>query len=94
MPWGEKMNKASISSVELSVLRFIGGSSVANSDRSISEISEIAVGTGLRDSEEVQRALYLLEGKRLVRPEPEGDFTSNHWLITESGLKALDLLQL
>src|SRR5262249_15943183 len=57
------------------------------------EVSDIASGTGIRDREEALRALYTLEGKNLVQPEPAGDFTSHHWIITDTGVKALNVLR-
>lgn len=56
------------------------------------EITDIASGTGIRDSDEVLRTLYTLEGKQLVEPFPVGDFTSNRWQITQAGVKALQIL--
>lgn len=58
------------------------------------EISEIALETGIRDVDEVQRALYLLEGKNLVQPEPPGDLTSSFWCLTDNGMRAVTTLQL
>ena len=56
------------------------------------ELSEICFSTGIKDSDEVLRALYTLEGKNLVQPEPPGDFTSSQWQITAGGMTALRLL--
>lgn len=56
------------------------------------EISEIVSQSGIEDSEEVLRALYSLEGKSLVRPDPDGDFTSIHWKITEYGTRAIEII--
>ena len=47
--------------------------------------------TGIKDNDEVLRALYTLEGRSLVSPEPPGSFTSNVWKITEIGIKAFTL---
>ena len=57
------------------------------------EITEISCMTGIRDSDEILRALYTLEGKNLVSPEPKGDFTSNQWIITETGVRAVGMLE-
>ena len=81
----EQLIRNSISSNELAVLGCLG---VVNTS---AEINEIVSNTGIRDSDEVLRALYTLEGKSLVCPFPEGDFTSNQWQITIFGLKALRL---
>lgn len=58
----------------------------------IRDVMQIAVKAGVSDSEEVLRALYTLEGRCLVRPSPEGDFTSNFWEITDIGIKACAVL--
>ena len=57
------------------------------------DVSELATVTGVRDNDEVLRALYTLEGKSLARPHPEGDFTSTSWKITQTGIKALGLMK-
>lgn len=82
----EQLIRNAISTNELAVL---GCLSTINNPSA--EITEIVSGTGIRDSDEVLRALYTLEGKSLVSPFPEGDFTSNQWKITNFGLKALRL---
>jgi hypothetical protein len=79
-----------ISVCEMAILRHLGDS-IASRERRINEISEISVTTGIRDSDEVLRALYTLEGKNLVEPEPKGNFTSNRWQITDIGIRALNL---
>ena len=56
------------------------------------DLSDIATNTGIRDRDDVLRALYNLEGKAFVEPHPSGDFTSNQWKITSFGIKALDVL--
>ncbi len=84
------VSRNKISSSELVILRHLGDSNAAR-DRRITEITEISVTTGIRDNDEVLRALYTLEGKNLVEPEPKGDFTSNRWQITDVGLRALQL---
>ena len=80
-----------ISSREMTVLKYLKDQSAALRDRMTIEVTEIASGCGLRDSDEVLRALYTLEGKSLVEPSPAGDFTSSHWKITDVGRKAFDL---
>lgn len=88
-----KTEKNLISKSELIVLRCLRERKSVSRESGIAEISEISVTTGIRDSDEVLRALYTLEGKSLVEPQPRGDFTSNQWQITEVGVKALDLIQ-
>jgi len=56
------------------------------------QLSEIAEGCGLKDEKEVLRYLYILEGQKLVSPQPEGDFTSKTWFITKDGVRALGLV--
>lgn len=53
------------------------------------EIDEIAERSGLEDEKEVLRYLYILEGQKLVTPQPVGDFTSKTWTITIDGIKVL-----
>ncbi len=57
------------------------------------EISEIAEACGLNDEREIQRYLYILEGHKLVSPQPPGDFTSKIWGITDEGVRAFRSLQ-
>jgi len=76
---------------EINVLQLLCQRS-GREEQQISEISEIAVATGIKNNEEVQRALYVLEGRSLVAPEPMGDLTSKHWRITDTGQKALQLI--
>lgn len=84
-------DKALFSQIEYSVLKCLSTKRRAPSSNA-TEISEISCTTGIRDSEEVLRALYTLEGKSLVEPEPRGDFTSNIWQITDFGVRALDMI--
>lgn len=53
------------------------------------QINELASATGLKDEREVQRSLYILEGHKLVSPNPPGDFTSKVWTVTPEGLKSM-----
>jgi hypothetical protein len=84
-------NKHKISPSELVILRHLGSSVTIARERRTTEITEISSTTGIRDNDEVLRALYTLEGKNLVEPEPRGDFTSNRWQITDVGLRALQI---
>lgn len=56
------------------------------------EIAELSTTTGISNNEEVQRALYILEGKSFVAPEPAGDLTSSNWKITDIGEQALRII--
>ncbi|MBX7137269.1 MAG: helix-turn-helix domain-containing protein [Oligoflexia bacterium] len=58
------------------------------------QIEEIAERCGLSDEREIQRYLFILEGQKLVTPQPEGDFTSKTWMITRHGIKALKTIKL
>ncbi len=88
----KKGNNHRISSSELTVLKYLGEGTPSAAELQTTEIAQISVSTGLRDSDEVLRALYTLEGKNLVAPEPLGDFTSNRWQITDVGRKALQII--
>ena len=57
------------------------------------QIDEIAESSGLKDEKETQRYLFILEGQKLVTPQPEGDFTSKNWVITRNGVKALKTIE-
>lgn len=58
------------------------------------EITEIGFACQIRDSDEVLRALYTLEGKALVEPDPPGDLTSSRWRITPIGMRAVSTMLL
>lgn len=82
-----------ITETELTVLQCLNNRvTESKEDDRTAEITEIAVHSGLRDKDEVLRALYSLEGRSLVSPFPLGDFTSNKWTITNVGTKALSIL--
>lgn len=78
---------------EIGVLHCLRKSSGAEPDATV-EVTEIGLAIGLRDNDEVLRALYTLEGKHLVAPQPAGDLTSSRWRITPIGLKAIQVLGL
>lgn len=78
---------------ELTVLSILEEKRSEATDKLTGEISELVARTGIRDSDEILRALYTLEGKMMVSPEPQGDFTSNKWFITDQGLKALHFVR-
>lgn len=89
---------ALFSEMELSVLNYMSnnrpvaakGADTADCSLMVNEISQ---NTGIRDNDEVLRALYTLEGKQLVQPDPAWDFTSNRWKITDVGVKAVEVLK-
>jgi hypothetical protein len=87
-----KSPKSNFSPKELSVLQCLREKSGTVQDLITIEINEISSGSGIRDSEEVLRALYTLEGRSLVEPDPPGDFTSARWRITDLGRRAADLM--
>ncbi len=74
---------------QISVLKTLTHEGAAPSPKELSEISE---RSGLKDEKEVLRYLYILEGQKLVSPQPEGDFTSKIWAITKDGVRALGLV--
>ena len=81
-----------LSDSELSVLTYLRARRITAKEATIIELSEISLSTGIRDTDEVLRALYTLEGKNLVTPDPVGDFTSPRWQITDGGLRAFEML--
>lgn len=81
--------KRMISDQELHVLKFMDKELKADLERESLEISEVAMGLGVRDTDEVLRSLYTLEGKHLVEPCPPGDFTSSFWRVTPIGERAV-----
>lgn len=58
-----------------------------------SEIADISIASGIKDNDEVLRALYNLEGKNMAEPYPVGDFTSQKWRVTPTGVKAFALIR-
>lgn len=88
----QRVKKNLISRTELVVLRMLRERNAAVDTAVTTEVTDIALSTGIRDNDEVWRALYSLEGKSLVTPQPAGDFTSHHWQITDIGQKAVELL--
>ena len=85
------MTRPIMSDTEVQVLNTLEKKRVGNEP--ISEISELSSLSGIKNNEEVQRTLYILEGRSLVQPEPKGDLTSSQWSITAVGVKALDFIQ-
>ena len=75
---------------QFDVLRFLYSKSSKEKEKIIDittqfSIDEITEATPIGDDREVLRALYSLEGQKLVTPYPPGDFTSNNWCLTETG---------
>jgi hypothetical protein len=90
---GKPKNSFSDSHIhQISVLRAMSGGE-ALEPRPI-PINEITLRSGLNEEKEIQRALYILEGQKLVSPFPEGDFTSRTWCITKEGMRALKLISM
>lgn len=90
-PNNSAAQKNPFSSKEIAVLKCLK-ERTADTEETVT-ISEISMWSGIRDTDEVVRSLYTLEGKSLVRPEPMGDFTSNCWKITPVGVKALGVFR-
>jgi hypothetical protein len=82
-----------ISDQELVVLKFMDKELKADVDRENLEVTEIAHGLGVRDTDEILRSLYTLEGKHLVEPCPPGDFTSSFWRVTPIGVRAVTMFE-
>ena len=86
----ERVKQNLFSDVEVSILKNLAPQNPI--DLLTLEVAELVSKSGIKDSDEVLRALYTLEGKSLVQPSPPGDFTSNNWQITDIGIRALDLM--
>jgi len=91
-PKNENLAKRMISGLEAVVLKFMSTQLMTDNTRESLDVHEIAAGCETRDVEEILRALYTLEGKSLVEPNPPGDFTSSEWKITEIGKRAVPLI--
>jgi len=74
---------------QITVLRAMHRMEEHNHEPRALQIEEIAEAAGLNDEREIQRYLFILEGQKLVSPQPEGDFTSRTWQITPVGIRAL-----
>jgi len=86
------IDRNAISSCEFAVLNSMGCETITPPELSTIEIADISCSTGIKDNDEILRALYTLEGKNLVSPQPPGDFTSSQWQLTEGGKQALRIL--
>ena len=94
VPNRERVAKNILSPRENAVLKALRDLAAAGRGSTPIELSEIGQQIGLRDNDEVLRALYTLEGKSLVEPDPPGDLTSLRWRITPTGMKAAEVLAL
>lgn len=74
---------------QMNVLKVLSGKPVPALDPRPFQINEIAELSGVKDEKEIQRYLFILEGQKLVTPQPEGDFTSKTWVITRDGLRVV-----
>lgn len=87
-----KSGKLHFSKLEVFVVRSLADKK-EKTGLNLTELQEITSYCGNRDQDEVLRALYTLEGKGLVSPDPEGDFTSNNWKMTEAGFGTLEVIE-
>jgi len=78
---------------QISVLRSLYAMESALKEPKAFQIDEIAERSGLSDEREIQRYLFILEGQKLVSPQPEGDFTSKTWVITANGIRTLRTIE-
>jgi hypothetical protein len=81
--------KRIISDIELEILKYMDKELQSDPDKDNLQVAEISQGTGVRDTDDILRALYTLEGKHLVEPCPPGDFTSSFWRVTPIGQRAV-----
>jgi hypothetical protein len=78
----------------LSLLVGVKNGSIKNSEkRDFLSVKEICESLKTKDTDEITRALFTLEGKSLVEPNPPGDFTSTFWKTTAIGEKALEVMK-
>ena len=49
------------------------------------DLGKLASSSDCLDEKELMRALFILEGHKLVAPNPAGDFTSRYWGLTVQG---------
>lgn len=89
-----KSGKLHFSQLEVGVLRCLVEKANRPNSSNLSELTEIIQFTSNRDQDEILRALYTLEGKGLVSPDPVGDFTSNKWKATEHGMGTMSVIEI
>ncbi len=78
---------------QILVLRTMNQKEPGTAEPRTLQIDEISEQSGLRDDRETQRNLFILEGQKLVSPQPDGDFTSKSWVITPHGLMVLKTIK-
>lgn len=88
-----KSGKLHFSKLEVDVLRCLVEKKRRPNSTDLTELSEIIAATNLRDQDEILRALYTLEGKGLVSPDPVGDFTSTKWKATDNGAGTMVVIE-
>ena len=77
---------------QIQILRCLSTVLPNTSQPRVLSIVEITQMIGLEDEKETQRHLFILEGSKLVAPQPPGDFTSKVWQITREGLDAVKMI--
>ncbi len=88
-----KSGKLHFSQLEVGVLRCLVEKNNRPNSSNLTELTEIIQSTTTRDQDEILRALYTLEGKGLVSPDPVGDFTSTKWKATEHGVGTMSVIE-
>ncbi len=88
-----KSGKLHFSKLEVGVIRCLAEKKLKAMNTNLTDLSELAQFTQVRDQDEILRALYTLEGKGLVSPDPEGDFTSSKWKLTDAGFGTLEVIE-
>ena len=79
---------------QINILKALSAQRNTSSEPRAVQIEEISELSGVCDDKEIQRYLFILEGQKLVSPQPEGDFTSKMWIITRDGLRVVKRAQL
>jgi hypothetical protein len=79
---------------QINILKALSVQRSTSSEVRAVQIEEISELSGVCDDKEIQRYLFILEGQKLVSPQPEGDFTSKMWIITRDGLRVVKRAQL
>ena len=79
---------------QINILKALSVQRNTSSEPRAVQIEEISELSGVCDDKEIQRYLFILEGQKLVSPQPEGDFTSKMWIITRDGLRVVKRAQL
>lgn len=90
----DRVAKNALSPRESVILKLLRDLAASGRGSTPIDLNEIGQQIGVRDSDEVLRSLYTLEGKSLVEPDPPGDLTSARWRVTPLGMKAAEILAL